>query len=165
MNKLILFLISIAAVGCAKTETNWLMNPRPEFATFSENAGSIPVDFEPKAEIIFVIDNSASMTKHISNFSNNIDKFVDGFSKNNPLQYNLSVVTVYDTRTYESKRYQEEWATSNSLPELGAFEQVKSSPTEVVADKYFISSSDENLKDLLKNTLKVGVKDLASGGP
>lgn len=165
MKILILLFLSMTAISCAKTESNWLMNPRPEYAKYTENGGTLSFDFNPKAEIIFVIDNSASMSKHIANVSENIDRFVEAFSRNNPLTYNLAVVSVYDSRTYESKTYQDKWSGTSASRKLGQFYSVKSSPTEVIPNKYFINSADENLKDMLRFTLKVGVQDLPSGGP
>ena len=105
------------------------------------------------------------MAKHIANVSANIDKFVDGFSKNNFLEYNLSVVTVYDERRFTSDKYLNQFSESDKIYDRGAFRPVRSAPEVIAPEKYFISSSDFDLINLLKNTLKVPVQDLSDGGP
>jgi hypothetical protein len=105
------------------------------------------------------------MSKHIQRVSENIDQFVDAFAKNNPLEYHLAVVSVYDSRRFHSNEYQSLFGKTEAYKLPGQFRQVKKSETEVIADKYFISSDDVELKNQLKHTLKVGVQDLESGGP
>ncbi|OFZ11524.1 MAG: hypothetical protein A2Z20_12885 [Bdellovibrionales bacterium RBG_16_40_8] len=166
MKRYFLLLGSFLIVACTNsTESSWMVSPKPVYQTYTETGGTLSFDFTPKAEILFVVDNSASMRKHIDKVSTSIDQFVDAFSSHNPLEYNLAVVSVFDNRTYSKKEYLDKWSGTENYFQLGQFRQVKKSETEIVANKYFISSRDENLKDLLRNTLKIGVQDLKSGGP
>jgi hypothetical protein len=107
------------------------------------------------------------MKKHLENLSANIDRFVDEFTRKNPIEYHLAVVSVHDHRTYDSKAYKEKFAQASGFEsfENGEFRPVKDGPQSVIKNKYFISSTDKDVNTLLKNTLKIGVQDLNKGGP
>ncbi|MEQ1664193.1 MAG: hypothetical protein ABL927_02315 [Bdellovibrionales bacterium] len=160
-----MFALSIALISCARSKSDWLVSPDPVYQSYNETAGDPVIEFNPKAEIIFVIDNSASMSKHIARVSENIDRFVDSFAKNNPLEYNLAVVSVYDSRTFSSEKYKSQWAESGTTYKMGQFRNVKNSQNEIINDKYFISSNDSEIKQMLSHTLKVGVQKMEDGGP
>lgn len=153
--------VALLTVACGKPKSAWLVSPQEADKSYSENGGELQRELEPKAEILFVVDNSASMHKHISNVSESIDKFVESFSLNNPLKYNLAVTSVYDTRTFESDEYKKRWANSESLFSLGQFRFDRSQE----AGKTFVSSADRDLAKQLQKNLKIGVQDLAQGGP
>lgn len=160
------FSVVFSMVACGKEQpANWLMNPKPQNEVVDQAGPTPEFDVTPKAEILFVVDNSESMEKHILNVSQSIDSFVRSFSENNPLEYNLAVMTVYDSRTYESRAYREQYADKMPPAQMGEFLPVKKSSSESVPNKYFISSRDENLRELLRSTLKVGVRALNDGGP
>ncbi len=170
--RLILFItVAQALTACSNAKSDWLVNPPAKDQSFSENE-DLTFDLAPKAEILFVIDNSGSMREHIKRVSENIDKFVDAFADNNPLEYNFAVTSVYDSRTFDSGRYAESRRAANNFYQLGQFRTgVDGHEASVSADgashlnKPFLSSSDENLKDHLRRALKVGVQEWNRGGP
>lgn len=49
--------------------------------------------FDPTVDILFVVDNSGSMSSHQNNLANNIALFTSTFTKNSILDYNIGVVT------------------------------------------------------------------------
>lgn len=49
--------------------------------------------FDPKADILFVVDNSGSMDAHQRNLANNISLFTKVFLQNSILDYNIGVVS------------------------------------------------------------------------
>lgn len=49
--------------------------------------------YDPKVDILFVVDNSGSMGVHQKNLSTNVNKFVSTFTKTSVLDYNIGVVT------------------------------------------------------------------------
>ena len=57
--------------------------------------------FEPKVDILFVVDDSGSMATHQTRFGQNIDKFTSVFLKSSVLEYNVGVITT----TYDSTYY------------------------------------------------------------
>lgn len=164
-NKILLIILMLAFTACTKAKSNWEMNKPEQEASLDQEAERESFQFSPKAEILFVIDNSLSMSNHIARLSENIDVFVNAFSKNNPLEYNLAVMSVYDSHTFSTKKYQDKFGGTDAFFQVGQFRQIKKSPTEFVPNKYFISSKDEGLNELLRNTLKVGVQDTSVGGP
>lgn len=49
--------------------------------------------FDPSVDILFVVDNSGSMSGHQANLSNNISLFTKQFVKNSVLKFNIGVVS------------------------------------------------------------------------
>lgn len=49
--------------------------------------------FDPKVDILFVVDNSGSMATHQRNLSTNVAKFTSTFTRSSVLDYNIGVVT------------------------------------------------------------------------
>src|SRR5690349_494813 len=49
--------------------------------------------FDPKVDILFVVDNSGSMGTHQQNLSANVSKFTQAFIKGSILDYNIGIVT------------------------------------------------------------------------
>ena len=49
--------------------------------------------FDPKVDILFVVDNSGSMSTHQSNLSRNVAKFTSTFTKSSVLDYNIGIIT------------------------------------------------------------------------
>ena len=157
---------SALLVACSSPPTSYMMNPKPAYEKFSENGGGVQFDITPKAEILVVVDTSDSMLLH-PQMADNINRFVDEFTRKNPIEYHLAVVSIYDHRTYDSQNYKTKFAGTDKLNtfENGEFRPVKDGPNSIVKDKFFISSADANLKDLLKNTINIGVQSLKNGGP
>jgi hypothetical protein len=49
--------------------------------------------FDPKVDILFVVDNSGSMATHQSNLAKNVAKFTSTFTKSSVLDYNIGIVS------------------------------------------------------------------------
>jgi hypothetical protein len=87
--------ILIACVSFSCTEKS----PKeiPFVAEESEKASELaPVSkdsFRPKLDILFVIDDSGSMSTHQMNLANNIDRFADAIVRTKFLDYHVGVVT------------------------------------------------------------------------
>jgi hypothetical protein len=144
---------AVLVSGCGKkSRSDWLASPvnSPELA--GEAPKGVLSPETPKVEILFVVDNSTSMNVHIANLSANIDQFVSGLGDNFPFPYNLAVTTVADS-------------TNKGWAGAGHFVPVKSSETDVVPNKYSISSDDPNRAELMRHTLKVGTLSPDKGGP
>jgi hypothetical protein len=60
--------------------------------------------FDPKVDILFVVDNSGSMGTHQQNLSANVSKFTQAFIKGSILDYNIGIVTTdMDDYNWRSK--------------------------------------------------------------
>jgi hypothetical protein len=79
--------------GCGDTSSNLIIPkaviPKEEF---SEKPKDFAV-FNPKVDILFVIDNSGSMSDAQNNLSRNANLFADAISKVSILDYHIGVVT------------------------------------------------------------------------
>lgn len=85
------------AFGCTqKAAKSYLAPFAPEKSITDGNASDV---FDPKADILFVIDNSGSMEPHQRNLVRNIDLFVSAFLKTSIIDYNIGVITT-DTEGY-----------------------------------------------------------------
>lgn len=94
MNKKFSFLalaLGFGLVACSPATPKLIPEPKvrnDKVATDSDN-----FVFNPKVDIIFVVDNSGSMGVHQSNLSRNINLFVQSFSNSVQIDYNVGVVT------------------------------------------------------------------------
>lgn len=88
--------------GC-QTDSTDLVDP-PEFYQAVQTEGDgISVDFNPKVDILFVIDDSKSMQVHQDRLVQNIDKFVDAFAQFDVIDFHIGAITVWDSQRYQSQ--------------------------------------------------------------
>lgn len=88
---LLAFALGVGLVACSPATPKLIPDPKvrnDKVATDSDN-----FVFNPKVDIIFVVDNSGSMGVHQSNLSRNINLFVQSFSNSVQIDYNVGVVT------------------------------------------------------------------------
>lgn len=86
------FVFSLGMIACSK-ESDKLALPHVEmFEKVDGEGGSLEV-FDPRIDILFVIDNSGSMESHQRNLVANIDKFVKQFAKNAFLDFHVGVLS------------------------------------------------------------------------
>ena len=79
-------------IGCSPTSPKLLplpAAPPPEQVKVT-NAN---VEFDPRVDILFVVDDSGSMGSHQQNLSNNITSFTNEIQKNKILDYHIGVLT------------------------------------------------------------------------
>lgn len=155
--------IGLLTVGCSDTTNPRLTNPQILAGRQANVGGKASEVQNPKAEILFVIDNSVSMESHIANVSKNIDKFVDSFVGKSSLEFNIAVTSVYDTRCFDLGNCADEFAGREHIRANGEFYPVTDKDGKV--EKHFLSSTDEDLKSKLKKLLKVKAQGLEEGGP
>lgn len=159
--KAIFLLVGLVAINACSNNTNApLVQPQEKAVQIDENGDILSASEAPKAEIIFVVDNSASMKKHLENVSNNINRFVDEFVKKSNLEFHIAVTSVYDSRRFSKTSHQSKYKDKGLLQQNGEFY-----PVDAEENKYFLSSADVDLKPKLKKLLNVGVRDLEDGGP
>ncbi len=163
------FAIVSAAAGmlaaCSQPRDGWVATPEQMPVQVNESSGLLNHDYTPKAEFLFVEDNSDSMQPHIDKVDRNIAQFVNEFSKNNPVEFHFAVVSIYDSRTYQSPTFFKQFGKNAHYYRCGQFHHVKDANDQVIPNKYYISSSDPDWKSELKNTMEIGVQHLNQGGP
>lgn len=85
-----LVFLSLGVASCSpETPKAYLPPVAPEEKVIQDNTQV----FDPKVDIIFVVDNSGSMSTHQNNLSRNVAKFTSTFTKSSVLDYNIGIVT------------------------------------------------------------------------
>ena len=75
--KVVLAIACIAAIGCAKGKSSTLYSPPPIISENGATGSGIKVEFNPTLDVLFVIDNSASMENQQLRLREAISKFVN----------------------------------------------------------------------------------------
>ncbi len=83
--------IALGLVGCSK-QSDYLV-PRPVYTGEKVKDSSTNLIFDPSVDILFVVDDSGSMSDAQRNLAANVDKFVAEFSKNQLIGYHIGVIT------------------------------------------------------------------------
>ncbi len=140
----------LGLLGCAQPSNPELMAPPARIETASE---SKPIEttavFQPKVDILFVIDNSDSMKDHQEKLKANIDRFVDAFKKNQRVDFQIGVTSIYD-----SIRYGSVVKTFHPLGQLYVVKHVNGSTSSNGLN--FITRSEPEYSKALGETLKIG---------
>lgn len=113
--------------------------------------GGFDSSYNPKVDILFVIDNSVSMKQVQTNVARNIDQFVNQFGQNESIDFQIGVTTNWDHYTEKFQQAHPDGAGAlRPIPNL---------------DRRFFKKGDENLVQKLSQALKVGILYLEQGGP
>lgn len=91
MRSWLLILTCLVTASCSSDTPKRYLTPfSPEKKV--EDDGNFE-EFDPEADILFVVDDSGSMDTHQQNLSENITKFTSTFLKTSALDYNIGVIT------------------------------------------------------------------------
>lgn len=104
---LVTFACSVFVLGCAKT-SNYLVPKPPAEEVVVERVrveGSERVSFSPRVDILFVVDDSGSMSSHQDRLSFNFPKFTAEIFKNQLLDAQIGVTTSSTGPTGSSPSY------------------------------------------------------------
>jgi hypothetical protein len=108
----ITFTLSSTLAGCGAVggspENPYKYGPGYQTKTANIAGGELKT-WTPKADILFVVDDSLSMDAHQANVTKNIDGFIDAFKKNALLDYHIAVTQIFDSvkfgHTYNGRSY------------------------------------------------------------
>jgi hypothetical protein len=148
----------LVLAGCSKPSAE-LMSPPPTpppppfYVTETATGGSFEVEFNPKVDVIFLVDDSESMLDEQATLQRAASDFVNGFAKNGLIDYRVGVMTVYDSRRYGPGK-----ANENPYPEgkLRPLKLPEGSPLDASTLPPYVSRF-EGSDEVLKATLNVGV--------
>lgn len=87
---LIGLLAFMGLVACSNSSSVLGLPPALTGEKISDNGVEV---FDPSVDILFVIDNSGSMSSHQSNLSKNINRFIQNFVKKSGLDFHIGVVS------------------------------------------------------------------------
>lgn len=130
--------------------------PAEPIVWITQDGGQRQFEFNPKTDILFVIDNSESMKAAQENLSRNINRFVEGFRKNRMVDFRIGVISVWDT----SERYAQGKKDPYSAGELRL---IKDAQGRDLKARYV--SRFQGYEAALARTLKIGIVPYAEGGP
>lgn len=82
-------------VGCSPESTRLKEAPKDRSEKVDDGLDADDF-FAPKVDILFVIDNSGSMSTHQANLANNINLFVSGIMSNDLIDWRIGVTTTDD---------------------------------------------------------------------
>ncbi|MCM2282995.1 MAG: VWA domain-containing protein [Bdellovibrionaceae bacterium] len=170
-----LMCLALSAMACSPASPK-LTAPAEVINAIPDGDGDFKVEFNPKVDILFVIDNSASMEDDQTRLSQNIDRFVSNFSENGLIDYHIGITTVSD-------RIRQKPGSPNYYP-VGQLRPLKTpGQTPVVIERAnckttdaiagdaknaapdFVTRETPNGLEILRESLKVGVLCLDDGGP
>ena len=115
--------------------------PAPNMVT---DSAKVQNEYESgKVDVLFVIDNSASMKAHQDRLIKNIERFASSFINNSDVDFHVGVVKVFDSKTFANR-------------------------TDITANGQLVNGFVKRGGDTvaeLQALLKVGVLELKDGGP
>lgn len=148
--------VGTLALGACAPESPRKFAPPQVYSTVAEKAApGAKIDWKPKVDILFVVDTSDSMVKHQQNLKDNVDRFVEAFEKHKDLDFQIGVVSVFDSQRF---------GAGKAVPEgkfypLGQLRPLKdpAHPGENVVGPQYVTRS-ERYNQVLGETLKVGIE-------
>lgn len=94
-------LFVLLTAGC-QSKSSDLVDPPESYQAVEASGTGISVEFNPKVDILFLIDDSYSMRPHQARLVRNIDRFVEAFAQFDVIDFHIGAVTVWDSRRYRS---------------------------------------------------------------
>lgn len=126
---------------------------RQKFNWITEDGGNSQFDFNPQVDILFVTDNSESMKSAQENLVKNLDRFTNGINKNKMIDYQIGVISTWDSRTFGTKQ--------QGPYNIGDLRYMKNSANKSFNQRFV----NKAYKSYLSPTLNIGVASFQNGGP
>jgi hypothetical protein len=153
----------VSLTSCAPPNPK-LVAPPVRYDALEQNGPQTKnIDYNPKVDILFVVDNSDSMNIHQENLKKNIERFVEAFETNERLDFHIGVVSIFDSKRFGP-------VVKDFYP-LGKLRPLKDPqfPNEPVAGPQYVTRAPRYAQ-VLGETLKIGVQARGShkidlGGP
>lgn len=98
----LIMLVSLASLSCSPKVQKLVAQPVVVKEKIVTNT-DVQV-YDPKVDILFVVDNSGSMDGHQRNLIANLDKFVKAFTQNIQIDYHIGVLTSDNDGLYGNSR-------------------------------------------------------------
>jgi len=104
--RVLLGLMCVVTLSACQSDNPGLTGPLPppqapeQFQTNEQNATPFVKRFDPRVDILFVIDDSNSMRRHQVNLSRNINRFIEQFSKIKAIDFHIAYTFTHDRIRY-----------------------------------------------------------------
>lgn len=148
-NNILILILSLTVFGCANKSAD-LVTPPITYQQENITGGNLTFEFNPKVDILFVIDNSGSMKNQLEKLKKASGEFIESFGENSLIDYRLGVISVYDSRHCDRG-------------ELYKGQQITCFPQGKLKSP-FVSRGPES-KKLIFDALNIGTLDPDQGGP
>lgn len=135
-------------IGCDRSNPR-KMTPPEIIQEMDEKTEIATIKISNAVDILFVVDNSESMSVHQQNLAANIQHFVNVFENNSSIDYHIGIVPVYDSVRYGS--------SIKTFNPNGQLLPLKGDTGEL--SKYYYTR-DHNNHDLLAQSIHIGVLPL-----
>ena len=152
-------LLAWSTAACAPQRSADKMAPPIEYKTDRLSSDGLEYEFNPKVDILFVIDHSDSMLEEQTKLKEAADRFVESFGENSLIDYRVGIVSVHDSRrcgTVDPKTQ----LPIECYPE-GRLRPLKGAPS--TASPFVVRN--EGAQKILKESLAFGTQSLKDGGP
>jgi len=167
MNKFIIMLSALillsTSIGCSDRQSADMMPPERQLQPDGTIGDRHTFDFNPKVDVLFILDPSESMKKELSELPIGSRLFVDSFGENSLLDYHVGFMSVYDsTRCGQWDKHTNtvlECYPEGQLQPLKGVEQLPPGHSP-----YYVTRSP-HAKDIMFASINIGVVPLKDGGP
>lgn len=143
--------------------------PPPPPEVYTENqAVAEPTNnsFEPKLDILFVIDDSQSMAPHQQRLAANISRFVESFSVEGFIDFHIGVVSIWDSVRYGTTVLEMNSSGVRNFDPIGELKTLKAPAgqealVEGMVPRYLSRdsfASREDFLSVLRETLLIGYR-------
>lgn len=103
INKLLIAVFILGLVACGDVKNTRLMPPQLTYEQAKVSSEGVSISYNPQLDILFVLDNSKSMTEEIKYLKSNISSFVDKFANNSIIDWHIGVTYVHDSIRYNDE--------------------------------------------------------------
>ncbi|MCB0365751.1 MAG: hypothetical protein H6624_01955 [Bdellovibrionaceae bacterium] len=122
--------------------------------------------FEPKLDILFVIDDSQSMAPHQQRLAANINRFVESFSVEGFIDFHIGVIPIWDSVRYGSMVKELSSSGQRNYDPIGELKPLKAPEgqenlVQGIVPRYLSRDTFEDRNDflnVLKETLLIGYR-------
>ena len=173
--------VLIVIAGCSSKNSSKFIVPEKSVQK-KEKFNVVKFDFNPKVDILFVVDNSTSMADEQEKIKNNINLFIDEFLKNEVIDYHIGVTTVYDSSSFGVGKKFPEAPPNGLLRKINSQAVVSAFPQANLREVFFaneqpylsknsitgdVAEEDKKnyMRTLLSDLIFVGTLPHKKGGP
>ncbi|MCB0361146.1 MAG: hypothetical protein KDD35_00400, partial [Bdellovibrionales bacterium] len=150
------------ALGCDGHPSANLTAPPPSYQTDFKKGATIEIEYNPKLDVLFIIDNSKSMENEQAALIEAMDRFVDSFGENSLVDFRVGAISVFDSRKRALFQAQG-LCRPEGTEKVEGDGKVECYPNGRLRAPFV--SRDTGTKESLRQALQIGTLDTKDGGP
>lgn len=181
MKKLIVFLVAGLALSACKSKDSYVRGPAihtqdPSIIVtpIREGAtGTAQIFSNPKVDILFVIDDSQSMLPYQQRLQANVHRLVESLAQAKSLDVRIAVTQIWDDNRYSTGVVPPKCTLPDGSQHVNYVADGAALPLKLPqGDSYktfsgraFVSPQEPGAKEVLENSIVLGVQDLIKNKP